>query len=163
LQVDVEKMTDPLFTIAPVRSATDLQDTVALFEAYSASLGIDLSYQDFAGELAAMPGKYAPPAGDLLLARDTHGAPLGCVGLRPMTEEGCCEMKRLYVAPPGRGKGLGKALVAEVIQSARLIGYRDMWLDSLPTMQQAIAPYYDTPITGAVFLGLSLGVTPPDP
>jgi hypothetical protein len=74
-------MSQIVFQIRPVRSATDLQTTARLFDAYASSLGIDLSYQDFAVELAILPGKYAAPAGELLLARDMTGEPLGCVGL----------------------------------------------------------------------------------
>jgi hypothetical protein len=76
-------MPKAVFQICPVRSATDLEAAVQLFEAYASSLGIDLAFQDYAGELAVMPGKYAAPAGELLLARDIHGEPLGCVGLIP--------------------------------------------------------------------------------
>src|SRR3954453_6606447 len=91
--------------ITPVRTADDLASTVKLFREYAASLEIDLSYQNFEAELAARPGQYAPPSGELLLARDAKGSPLGCVALRPLDAHGCCEMKRLYVSPQGRGVG----------------------------------------------------------
>ncbi|HEX4768464.1 MAG TPA: hypothetical protein VH414_19520 [Lichenihabitans sp.] len=77
-------MVEPAFQIGPVRTADDLAATITLFSAYAASLDIDLAYQDFEGEMAAMPGKYAPPAGELLLARRADGTILGCVGLRPL-------------------------------------------------------------------------------
>ena len=94
-------------SIVRVIMQEDLNDTVTLFEAYAKSLGIDLTFQDFATELAAMPGKYAPPNGSLLLARsNVDGSPVGCVGLRPLGTDGCCEMKRLYVDPTGRGLGV---------------------------------------------------------
>ena len=155
------------FQIAPVRSAEDLAETLRLFDAYVASLGIDLAFQGFAAERAAMPGRYAPPAGELLLARDGAGAPLGCVGLRPIRPDGCCEMKRLYVSPQGRGLGLGKALMQAVIAEGSRIGYREMRLDTLPDMIAAIAmyraggfvpipPYYDTPVPGTLFLARPL-------
>jgi pyridoxine 5'-phosphate synthase PdxJ len=83
--------------ISPVRSDGDVAAAVALFRAYADSLDVDLSYQDFAGELAAMPGRYAPPAGALLLARDGAGAALGCVGLRPMDEAAVAHDIRLDV------------------------------------------------------------------
>ncbi len=98
------------FDITPVRTADDLAAAAALFAGYAASLPVDLAYQDFADELAALPGKYAPPAGALFLARAPDGAPLGCVGLRPVSPEGCCEMKRLFLLPAARGLGLGRAL-----------------------------------------------------
>lgn len=145
----------------------DLAAIRALFEAYAAGLGVDLGYQGFAAELAGLPGAYAPPGGALLVARGADGAPLGCVALRPMADAGCCEMKRLYVAPAGRGGGLGRALVAAVIAEAKGRGYREMRLDSLPFMTTAVAlyrslgfretpPYYPTPVAGTVFLALTL-------
>lgn len=157
---------DP-FAINPVRSPEDLAATMALFEAYAASLGINLSYQNFVEEMAAMPGKYAPPKGELLLARDRRGAAIGCVGLRPLADDGVCEMKRLYVAPEGRGLGLGKALAETIVREARRIGYREMRLDTLPSLVAAIAlyermgfaaipAYYDTPIAGTLFFSLPL-------
>ena len=157
----------PPFAILPVRSPDDLAETKALFEAYAASLGINLSYQKFVEEMAAMPGKYAPPKGELLLARGPDGVALGCVGLRPLAEAGTCEMKRLYVTPEGRGLGLGKALAERVVDEARRIGYRRMLLDTLPSLTTAvglydrmgfarIAAYYDTPIPGTIFMALAL-------
>ena len=134
-----------------------------LFRAYAASLDVDLSYQNFEAEMAAMPGKYAPPAGTLLLARLLDGTAAGCVGLRPMAAKGCCEMKRLYVAPEGRGLGIGRQLVEAVMGHAQRIGYREMRLDTLPSMTGAIAlyrntgfepiaPYYDSPVVGTIFM-----------
>lgn len=160
-------MREVSFRISPVRSAVELEATVLLFNAYASSLGVDLSFQDFAAELASLPGPYAAPAGELLLARDTQGQPLGCVGLRPMKAQGCCEMKRLYVSPSGRGLGLGRALVEAILQEAVRRGYREIRLDTLPDMTEAIAlyrkagfkpiePYYDTPLAGTLFLARSL-------
>jgi GNAT superfamily N-acetyltransferase len=123
----------PSFRIMPVRTANGLASAVKLFRAYASSLDIDLSYQDFEAEMEAMPGKYAPPAGELLLARYPNGTPVGCVGLRPIDPQGCCEMKRLYVSSEGRGFGLGERLVDAVVKEAKRIGYREMRLDTLPS------------------------------
>src|SRR5215207_3431052 len=97
--------------------------------------------QNFEAEMEAMPGKYAPRAGELLLARDRGGTPMGCVGLRPLDAHGCCEMKRLYVLPEGRGSGLGRKLIDAVVREAERIGYHEMRLDTLPSMAGAIALY----------------------
>jgi putative acetyltransferase len=121
-----------------------------------------LCFQGFEQELAGLPGDYAPPRGRLLLAR-SGGNLAGCVALHPL-EPGVCEMKRLYVRPPFRGQGLGKALLNTVLAEARAIGYRSMRLDTVePIMQDAvrlyraygfreITPYRANPIVGALYM-----------
>ncbi|HEY2836796.1 MAG TPA: GNAT family N-acetyltransferase [Rhizomicrobium sp.] len=154
------------FAIQPVRSPEDLNAVIALFYAYADFLGVNLTYQKFEAEMASMPGHYAPPKGELLLARSADGAALGCVGLRPL-EDGTCEMKRLYVTPEARGLKLGQALADAIVAEARRIGYAEMRLDTLPKLKAAIAlyqkmgfrrvaAYYDTPIVGTMFFSLKL-------
>lgn len=154
------------FTIGPASTREDLQAINTLFEGYAASLPVDLDYQDFASELSGLPGKYAPPRGALLLARGDGGAPLGCVGLRPLSAD-CCEMKRLFILPAARGLGLGRALTIAVIDEARRLGYGELRLDTLASMTAAqalylnlgferIAPYYAPTPAGTVFMSLKL-------
>jgi len=160
-------MSDAPFTIAPVQPGADLDDARVLFRAYAASLPIDLAYQGFATELAGLPGAYAAPSGALLLARDRAGAAIGCAALRPLADHGCCEMKRLFVDPAARGLGLGRALMEAIVGEAARLGYREVRLDTLPTMTAAIAmyraagfepiaPYYDTAPAGTIFLGRAI-------
>ena len=143
----------------------DLPILRRLFRQYADSLGIDLGFQDFETELTSLPGKYSPPRGGLLLAWDGDRA-VGCVALRSI-DENVCEMKRLYVDPDIRAQGLGRRLAERIIQQARVIGYRSMYLDTLPSMTSALRLYYDlgfspiepyvfNPIEGAIFLGLDL-------
>ena len=153
----------PSFAIQHVQNAADLADIIRLFRSYAESLPVDLAYQGFEAEMAAMPGKYAPPKGVLLIARNAEGRAVACAGLRPIEPDGACEMKRLYVTAEGRGQGLGKRLIERLFDEARRIGYREMRLDTLPTMTEAIAlyprfgfvpmePYYDTPVAGTLFM-----------
>ena len=150
--------------IVPATSEDHIATARRLFKEYEASLGIELTFQGFAQEVAGLPDAYAPPAGRLLLA--TGAEPAGCVALRPL-DGGICEMKRLYVRPTARGARLGRRLAETVIREARAIGYARMRLDTLPSMKEAfalyqtlgfreIAPYYATPIVGTRFMELSL-------
>lgn len=127
------------FTIAPAERG-DLHDTAALFRAYAAALDVDLCFQGFERELAELPGAYAPPRGALLLARGEDGAALGCIALRPL-DANACELKRLYVRPETRGTGLGRALVGAILAEATRLGYREIKLDTLPQLKEAMALY----------------------
>jgi ribosomal protein S18 acetylase RimI-like enzyme len=152
----------PTLTIADA----DPDEARTLFLEYAQALGVDLSYQDFDGELARLPGEYARPHGRLLAAR-LGDETVGCVALRPLDSDGACEMKRLFVRPSHRGLGAGRALVEAVIAAAREAGYTSMRLDTLPQMQAAqamyetlgfreIEPYYPSPVPGTRFLELDL-------
>lgn len=150
------------FSIQPARSAADLEAVAGLLTAYVSFLGPDFSFQDHASELSSLPGKYAPPRGEILLARTAQGTPAGIIALRPL-DEACCEIKRLYVSPAGRRLGIGKALVDRIVVEAKRIGYTEAKLDTLPHMRAAlrlyknagfeiIGPYYETPVADTIFL-----------
>jgi GNAT superfamily N-acetyltransferase len=127
---------------------------------------MNLCFQHFEQELAGLPGDYAPPDGRLLLA-EYEGQLAGCVALHKW-EAGICEMKRLYVRPSFRGKGLGRVLAETIIAAARNIGYQRMRLDTIgPLMKDAvemyrklgfreITPYRPNPIKGAMYMELLL-------
>ncbi|KAK6437002.1 hypothetical protein LTR95_006810 [Oleoguttula sp. CCFEE 5521] len=156
------------FAIGHSTSSEDIAAVKNLFQAYTKWLNLDLTFQGFADELASLPGKYALPKGALLLARSTATTEaIGCVALRPLGSDGCCEMKRLYVSPDGRGLGLGKALAEAVIDEARRMGYKAIRLDTLPSMGAAralykglgfveIDAYYESLLEGTIYLELEL-------
>ncbi|PYX90594.1 MAG: GNAT family N-acetyltransferase [Acidobacteria bacterium] len=152
--------------IVNAESAAQIAVIRELFLEYANSLGFSLCFQSFDRELARLPGDYAPPEGRLLLM-ECDGEPAGCVALHPL-EAGICEMKRLYVRPRYRGKGLGRVLVERILSEARTAGYGRIRLDTVePVMKDAVAmcrrfgfrdipPYRENPIEGAMYLELEL-------
>lgn len=137
----------------------------ALLVEYHDWLDEPMCFEGFEAELRGLPGGYAPPRGRLLLARDGTGI-AGGAGLWPL-EGGACEMRRLYVRPPWRGRGLGRRLAERLIAEAREAGYARMVLHTLDKMGEARAlyrsmgfadapPYHDPAKDGAIYLGLNL-------
>lgn len=141
-----------------------------LFREYGKALDVDLCFQDFERELRELPGKYASPAGRIVLAHyndeRTSARLAGCGALRPLSAE-ICEMKRLYVRPEFRGKGIGRALASVLITAAQEIGYGALRLDTLPQMREAhklyeqlgfreISAYCPNPVEGVRYLELNL-------
>lgn len=130
----------PAFSIAPARSPVDIDTVRALFREYGNSIRAEACLTGFDEELATLPGAYAPPTGDILIAHAPDGNAIGCIALRPLPD-GAGEIKRLYVRPDGRRTGLGRALVLAIIERARAAGYAEVKLNSLASMTAAQALY----------------------
>ena len=112
-----------------------------IFREYAQRLAIDLCFQGFDEELAALPGDYAPTRGALLLA-EVEGAIAGCCALRPLDAAdypNASEMKRLYVRKAFRGFGLGRELAEAMLDRARQAGYACVLLDTLDDMESALS------------------------
>ena len=148
------------------QSEVDYREAAALLREYEAGLGIDLCFQCFPEELESLERMYGPPGGRFLLLRLGDGI-AGCVALRDLGGK-VCEMKRLFVRPDFRGRGLGRKCAEEIARTAGEMGYSAMRLDTLPTMREAIAlyrsmgfreiaPYAENPVQGALFMELGLG------
>jgi ribosomal protein S18 acetylase RimI-like enzyme len=152
-------------TLAHVDSTALWVEARRLIEEYAASLDFDLAFQDFDRELRSLHIEYAPPSGAFVLAgHDGHW--IACGGVRRFSES-ACEMKRLYVSPAGRGRGVGREIAEALIDAARRMRYRTMLLDTTPSKTRAqqiytslgfttTAPYRYNPIDGASYWRLDL-------
>ncbi|MDN3919607.1 GNAT family N-acetyltransferase [Roseateles violae] len=162
-------MDSPEIRLIVPDTAEDWEAARAILRDYSASLAIDLCFQNFEAELAGLPGDYAPPSGILLLAL-VDGQVAGCGGFRNLPDvdyPNACEMKRLFVRPAFRRFGLGRLLAQALIDRATEAGYSAMLLDTLDDMEAArglyeslgfesVPPYYFNPIPGAHYLKTDL-------
>lgn len=155
----------PCVAVATASTAQDMAQAAELFREYADKLGLDLAFQNFAHELATLPGDYAAPRGALLLAY-VDDALAGCCALRPLDHAdtpNAAEMKRLYVRKAFRGFGLGRQLAEATLDAARQAGYASVLLDTLDDMEAArnlytdlgfesTEPYYHNPLAGAHYL-----------
>lgn len=154
-----------MINIRPARFPDDQEAVIAIFREYIGSVSVDLGFQNYDAEFAALPGKYAAPQGRLLLAWLENDV-VGCVALRKV-DDATCEMKRVYVRPAARGHRLGYQLVERILDEARAAGYARICLDVLPEFAAArhiytafgftdAAPVAHNPIPGTRFLGRDL-------
>ena len=156
----------PAVVLLTPDAAHEIDAARAIFRDYANSLAVDLRFQNFEDELAALPGDYAAPRGVLLLALvgvddprgRASGAPMlmrdngqpayvaACGALRPLDtadDPNAAEMKRLYVRPGFRGMGLGRQMAEALLDSGRSAGYSCVLLDTLDDMESARALYVD--------------------
>jgi len=151
--------------LAQPRSPGDWLEARRLVEEYAASLNLDLAFQNFAHEKENLASEYSAPTGAFLIATE-HGAALGCAALRRFAD-GDGEIKRLYVVPAARGRGIGALLARRIVTEARRLGYARLLLDTLPAMREAQALYQSlgfkptaayrfNPLPGAAFFELLL-------
>ena len=132
-----------------------------LLERFVSSIEADLEFEDFKQELAMVPSPYAGPDGRLLVWEE-DGVLGGCVALANLGE-GVCELRRLWVSPLFRGRGIGRELTYELLREARKIGYVKVRVRTGSTLLSVravydglgfyeISPYVSTPVGGEIFL-----------
>ncbi|MBK9516361.1 MAG: GNAT family N-acetyltransferase [Anaeromyxobacter sp.] len=150
-----------MLRLVEAATPSELDLARALFREYQQAIGVDLCFQGFEAELAALPGAYAPPFGQLLLAFDGV-APVGCGAVRPLGP-GLAELKRMWTRPEARGRGVARAVATALLAFARQAGHRTIRLDTLEWMTAArslyaslgfreIGPYYPNPLPGVVYM-----------
>lgn len=148
------------------------EEAISLFKEYTGML-IEcdndfkeyLNKQNYDEELEHLESKYGLPYGRLYLAFCDNKL-AGCIGLRKI-DNSTCELKRLYIKPEFRKKGIGDFLVKKIIADAKEIGYTKMRLDTLPFLKGAerlyrrngfydIPCYNNSPMDNSIYMQLDL-------
>lgn len=79
----------------------------------------------------------------ILWVGEVDGIPAGCCGVYPTEglENSCAELVKYYLSEKVRGQGIGKKLMEKCIQSARDLGYQQLYLESMPHFSKAVRIY----------------------
>lgn len=85
---------------------------------------------------------FSNPGSEYWIAEDDGTITGGCgIYPTPGLPEGCAELVKLYLSASYRGKGAGRTLMEKSFDSARRLGYRQLYLESLPELGRAISMY----------------------
>ena len=79
----------------------------------------------------------------ILWVAEEHGEVLGCCGIYPTRglPDRCAELVKFYLLPKARGRGIGSKLMERNIDSARKLGYTELYLESVPEFDKAVRMY----------------------
>lgn len=129
----------PELKLRRVVTEADFESAKTLIRAYAESLRETVCLASHEEEMAHLAEHYPTSQGGLWLAF-WEGRIAGCVALRQRRPEQA-EIKRLYVNPGDRGRGIARQLMLTVLHAAAAHGYTSAYLDTLPSMSAAQALY----------------------
>lgn len=121
------------------RAAADEPPASELIEQMVLELERHYGRIDGPGMPVVTAAQFAPPEGACLVGY-LAGEPV-CVGAVKRLDERLCEIKRMYVAPAGRSRGVARALLGALEDAARSLGYGRVRLDTGPEQPHARALY----------------------
>ena len=122
-------------------SPDDIESVKSLFLAHEKELAEDACFHGFDAEMKNIQNIYSAPTGALLLAIN-NGDAIGVVGMVGNNDK-TAEMKRLYVKPEWRGRGVGRMLCEEILKAAKKQLYKTMRLETLFRLEAAISLYLE--------------------
>jgi len=137
-----------------------------LINEYISSLKSQSLFGNITFDVNDLEEKYLPPNGELLTVLNEKEEIVGCVAYHNL-KNNICELKRLYVKPEYRNKGIGNDLVEAIIIKARENGFMEMVLDTGRSLKNAIRlyeafgfketdPYYQSPVEDVIYMSLKL-------
>ena len=125
-----------------LRRATDADAAAAyaLVAGILAEFGLRPDRCGTDADLADLDAHYFSRGGDFVVLLDEADAIVGTCGLHPL-ENGVVELRKMYLAPPWRGRGQGRRLLEWAVTRARELGFKRMTLETALALKDAIALY----------------------
>jgi len=133
-------MSTPAIDLRALASAADWAAFEALLRRYAATDLDQPATSSIWNDLADLPARYGAPTGGVVLAWSGAEA-VGCGAFAATREAGLCEVKRFYLLPAWRGRGLGRALVNAVLRQAGAAGYARAGLSTWNHNESGLALY----------------------
>lgn len=130
------------FTIRPIRNDDDAAMAAIIREVMTSFGASGPGFAIHDPEVGHMSRAYAA-AGHAYFVVEDEGRVLGGAGIAPLasTDDGTCELRKMYFLPEARGRGAGRALIEHCLRTAKELGYARCYLETLTGMDAAQALY----------------------
>ncbi|MDB6162635.1 MAG: family N-acetyltransferase [Xanthomonadaceae bacterium] len=136
-------MTDVPLKIRPIAAGDDVAvaNIIRSVMPEFGAVGCGFAIND--PEVDWMSQAYAQPRCAYFVAEDEVGDVVGGAGVAPLTggADDTCELRKMYFLPQARGQGTGAAMMAQCLQAARELGFRQCYLETLGGMDAAMKLY----------------------
>jgi GNAT superfamily N-acetyltransferase len=119
---------------------SDAEPALSLVEAMVREVSELYGRIDVPGAPSATPADFGPPGGAFVVLFDADGTAVAGGGVKRLDDR-ACEIKRMYVIPEARGRGLASELLKALEDAARGLGYAIVRLDTGPQQPAAQAMY----------------------
>ncbi|SKA94291.1 putative acetyltransferase [Prosthecobacter debontii] len=129
----------PGYTLRPATNA-DCEAVRAVVLSVLAEYGLQADLSTTDADLFDLEGHYAQRGGCFEVVVDPNGKIIASVGLQPQGE-GLCELRKMYLLPQHRGRGIGRTLLDHALQRARELGFREIHLETASVLKEATAMY----------------------
>lgn len=149
-----------------VKTSQDFDNLRVLFKEYFSAQKDSLGCQDFEGELDSLEKLYNNDDTSFILVKDLDHRLVACGGIKKLDDDSC-ELKRVYVRPEYRGRGIARELTNIAINKAKKNNFAKIVLDTSHNLKSAlnlyyslgfehIEPYYESPCHNPLYLALEL-------
>ena len=91
-------------------------------------------------DLEDIESNYRDNGGSFKVIIGRDGQLIGCGGILRLTDDEC-ELRKMYLRPEARGRGIGKAILNELLSAARDLGFRRVVLETASVLEAAIRLY----------------------